>query len=43
MVRGLKTRLCDPEEVVIRQYQKGEAIYLISKGECTVTVDQDDD
>jgi len=35
----MEALLCEPDKVIIEKYKEGNAIYLISKGECLVIVD----
>ena len=37
----METKLSEPDAVIIEQYQEGQAIYLISKGECQVIVSEE--
>jgi len=37
----METNLSEPDAVIIEQYREGEAIYLISKGECRVIVSEE--
>lgn len=41
IVQRMETKLSEPDEVIIPQYDEGEAIYLISKGECLVIVSEE--
>ena len=41
IVKRMDTVLTLPDTIVISQYSRGEALYIISKGECTVHVNQD--
>ena len=41
IVQRMETQLSEPDEVIIPQYSEGEAIYLISKGECLVIVSEE--
>ena len=34
IVSNMKTQLNEPDSVIIEQFQEGEAMYLIAKGEC---------
>ena len=41
-MQRMETQLSEPDEVIISQYSKGsEAIYLISKGVCSVIVSEE--
>ena len=37
----METTSSEPDAVIIEQYQEGQAIYLISKGECRVIVSEE--
>ena len=41
IVKRMETKLTLPDTIVIQQYTQGEALYIVSKGECTVHVNQD--
>ena len=41
IVKRMDTKLTPPDQVIISQYSEGKALYIISKGECVVTVNQD--
>ena len=41
IVSQMKTDLREPDKVIIEQYQQGEALYLIAKGECQVSIEED--
>lgn len=41
IVQRMETHLSEPDELIIEQYNEGNAIYLISKGECRVIVSED--
>jgi len=41
IVQRMETHLSEPDELIIEQYNQGNAIYLISKGECRVIVSED--
>ena len=41
IVQRMETQLSEPDAVIIEQYQEGNAIFLISKGECLVEVSED--
>ena len=38
IVQRMETQLSEPDQIIVKQYQEGNAIYLISKGECNVIV-----
>lgn len=38
IVKRMVTQLAEPDIVVVEQFQEGEAMYLIAKGECEVMV-----
>ena len=37
----MKTDLREQDKVIIEQYRPGEALYLIAKGECQVSIEED--
>ena len=37
----MSTKLSEPDSVIIEQFQEGEAMYLIAKGECMVIVGEE--
>jgi len=41
IVQRMETKLSEPDFIIIDQYTEGQAIYLISKGECRVIVSED--
>jgi CRP-like cAMP-binding protein len=41
IVQRMETQLSEPDAVIIEQYSEGNAIYLISKGQCLVIVSED--
>lgn len=38
IVNRMEVVLCEPDKVIIEKYKEGNAMYLISKGECLVIV-----
>lgn len=36
----MEAKLSEPDAILIEQYQEGQAVYLISKGECAVEVSE---
>ena len=41
IVSNMSTKLSEPDSVIIEQFQEGEAMYLIAKGECMVIVGEE--
>ena len=41
IVSHMSTKLSEPDSVIIEQFQDGEAMYLIAKGECEVIVGEE--
>ena len=41
IVSHMSTKLSEPDSVIIEQFQEGEAMYLIAKGECQVIVGEE--
>ena len=41
IVQHMTTNLQEPDAVIIEQYNPGKAMYLIAKGECQVTIDEE--
>jgi CRP-like cAMP-binding protein len=41
IVQRMETQLSEPDKVIIEKYKEGNAMYLISKGECLVIVNEE--